>query len=416
MPLSELYSELARVLIVDDLPDNLLALEAIIRQPGREIHQARGGEEALQLLLEHEFALAIIDVQMPGMNGFELAELMRGTARTRNIPIIFVSAGSADLNYPFRGYASGAIDFLYKPLDTVAVRGKVQILIELWQQRQAITRQVEALERSRQEQAQLLARLEQTQRELKQAVTLREDFMSIVAHELRTPLNSMILETQLRKLRLERNDLSDLSAEGMTQALARDERTIRSLIRLIDDMLDVSRIRNGKLTLRPEQLELTALIRDVVERFAHQLEAASCSVELTLPERIDGAWDGFRLEQILVNLLSNALRYGRGNPVRITACSDGDSVRVAVIDHGAGIDQQHHATIFRPFERACSTRTSTGLGLGLYICEQIAAAHGGRIELESAPGRGACFTLVLPSHCVETPPCAPSSAAGVTQF
>lgn len=395
MPLSSLNSApCAKVLIVDDLPDNLLALEAIIRQPEREIHPARSGEEALQLLLEHEFALAIIDVQMPGMNGFELAELMRGTVRTRNIPIIFVSAGSSELNYPFRGYASGAIDFLYKPLDTSAVQGKVQILVELWRQRQAITRQVEALERSRREQAALLAQLEEAQRELQKAVTMREDFMSIVAHELRTPLNSMILETQLRKLKLEREGVMGLSRDTMAATLERDERTIKSLIRLIDDMLDVSRIRNGHLTLRPERIELTELIGGVIERFAPQLEAAGSTLSVELPERIEGYWDGFRLEQVLVNLLSNAMRYGSGKPIRVTAHRDAATVQVSVIDNGIGIDHEHHETIFRPFERA--NDAIAGLGLGLYICEQIAAAHGGRIELDSAPREGARFTLMLP--------------------
>src|SRR4051794_21757556 len=123
------------VLLVDDLQENLVALEALIRQPGRRIFTARSGEEALSLMLEHAFALAILDVQMPSMNGFELAELMRGTERTRGIPIVFVSAGGRELNYAFRGYESGAVDFLYKPLDPHAVRSKVTVFVDLFRQR-----------------------------------------------------------------------------------------------------------------------------------------------------------------------------------------------------------------------------------------------------------------------------------------
>src|SRR5476651_2910461 len=158
-----------KLLIVDDLPENLLALEASIRDDGYSIHQASSGEEALALLLEHEFALAILDVQMPGMNGFELAELMRGTEKTRHIPIVFVSAAGRELNYAFKGYESGAVDFLHKPLDIHAVKSKVNVFVELYRQSKAMKQQVEALEQSRQEQEALLKQLQATQNEIGRA-------------------------------------------------------------------------------------------------------------------------------------------------------------------------------------------------------------------------------------------------------
>ena len=139
----------SKLLIVDDLPENLRALDALIRDGKRQVFQASSGEEALTLMLEHEFALAILDVQMPGMDGFELAELMRGTERTRNIPIVFVSAAGRELNYAFKGYEQGAVDFLHKPLDPDAVRSKVNVFVTLDQQRREMRRQMEALERSR---------------------------------------------------------------------------------------------------------------------------------------------------------------------------------------------------------------------------------------------------------------------------
>ena len=131
------------MLIVDDLPENLLALEALIKEEGREVYKAHSADEALALLLEHEFALAILDVQMPGMNGFQLAELMRGTEKTKNIPIVFVSAAGRELNYAFTGYESGAVDFLYKPLDIHAVRSKVAVFVDLYRQRKVMSRQLE---------------------------------------------------------------------------------------------------------------------------------------------------------------------------------------------------------------------------------------------------------------------------------
>jgi DNA-binding response OmpR family regulator len=165
------------------------------------------GEEALTLLLEHEFALAILDVQMPGMDGFELAELMRGTERTRNIPIVFVSAAGRELNYAFKGYEQGAVDFLYKPLDPDAVRSKVNVFVALDQQRRETRRQMEALEKSRREQEVLLQELNATQEELQRSLRMRDEFMSLVAHELRTPLNTLFLETQMRSLQLKRGNL-----------------------------------------------------------------------------------------------------------------------------------------------------------------------------------------------------------------
>jgi CheY-like chemotaxis protein len=179
----------AKLLIVDDLPENLLALEALIKGNDRTVYQASSADQALSLLLEHEFALAILDVQMPGMNGFELAELMRGTEKTKHIPIVFVSAAAREMNYAFKGYESGAVDFLHKPLDTHAVKSKVTVFVELYRQRKALDQQLQALERGRQEQQLLLEQLQVARGELERAVRMRDDFMSIVAHEVRTPLN-----------------------------------------------------------------------------------------------------------------------------------------------------------------------------------------------------------------------------------
>ena len=162
--------EPSKILIVDDLPENLQALEALLRHDQRAIYQAGSGEQALALLLEHEFALAILDVQMPGMDGFELAEVMRSTTRTRHIPIVFVSAAGRELDYAFKGYESGAVDFMDKPLAADAVRSKVNVFVALDQQRRETRRQMLALEQSRQEQDVLLRELNQTQQELQRSL------------------------------------------------------------------------------------------------------------------------------------------------------------------------------------------------------------------------------------------------------
>ncbi|MCP1496027.1 signal transduction histidine kinase [Pseudomonas migulae] len=386
----------AKLLIVDDLPENLLALEALIKREDRMVYKALSADEALSLLLQHEFAMAILDVQMPGMNGFELAELMRGTEKTKNIPIVFVSAAGRELNYAFKGYESGAVDFLHKPLDIHAVKSKVNVFVDLYRQSKAMKQQVEALEQSRREQEALLAKLQSTQLELEQAVRMRDDFMSIVAHEVRTPLNGLILETQLRKMHLARDNAAAFTLDKMHAMVDRDERQIKSLIRLIEDMLDVSRIRTGKLSIRPTRFDLSGLVRNLLQNFAPQIDAAESSVTLDAEHPVQGNWDEFRIEQVISNLLTNALRYGAKSPISVKVYSESDQALVEVRDQGIGIDQENQKRIFQQFERVTARHAVAGLGLGLFISEQIVTAHGGSITVESRIGEGALFRVCLP--------------------
>ncbi|MCW0921870.1 hybrid sensor histidine kinase/response regulator [Pseudomonas sp. RG1] len=386
----------AKLLIVDDLPENLLALEALIKREDRTVYKALSADEALSLLLQHEFAMAILDVQMPGMNGFELAELMRGTEKTKNIPIIFVSAAGRELNYAFKGYESGAVDFLHKPLDIHAVKSKVNVFVDLYRQSKAMKQQVEALEQARREQEALLQQLQSTQLELEQAVRMRDDFMSIVAHEVRTPLNGLILETQLRKMHLARDNAAAFTLDKMQAMVDRDERQIKSLIRLIEDMLDVSRIRTGKLSIRPSRFDLVQLVSNLLQNFAPQMEVAETSVSFEASEPVEGCWDEFRIEQVVSNLLTNALRYGGRSPIQVRVYREADEARVEVQDHGIGISAENQKRIFQQFERVSAKTVVAGLGLGLFISEQIVAAHGGSIVVESEINEGALFRVCLP--------------------
>jgi signal transduction histidine kinase len=386
----------AKLLIVDDLPENLLALEALIKRKDRTVYKARSADEALSLLLQHEFAMAILDVQMPDMNGFELAELMRGTEKTRNIPIVFVSAAGRELNYAFKGYESGAVDFLYKPLDIHAVKSKVNVFVDLYRQSKAMKLQVEALEQSRREQEALLAQLQTTQNELEQAVRMRDDFMSIVAHEVRTPLNGLILETQLRKMHLARDNAAAFTLDKLHAMVDRDERQIKSLIRLIEDMLDVSRIRTGKLSIRTTRFDLAQLVRNLLQNFAPQIDAAESSVNFIADQPVEGNWDEFRIEQVVSNLLTNALRYGAKGLIEVRVYTEYGQARVEVRDHGIGISEENQKRIFQQFERVSAKTAVAGLGLGLFISEQIVAAHGGFISVESKINEGSLFRVCLP--------------------
>ncbi len=347
----------AKLLIVDDLPENLLALEALIKREDRTVYKALSADEALSLLLQHEFAMAILDVQMPGMNGFELAELMRGTEKTKNIPIIFVSAAGRELNYAFKGYESGAVDFLHKPLDIHAVKSKVNVFVDLYRQSKAMKQQVEALEQSRREQEALLQQLQ---------------------------------------MHLARDNAAAFTLDKMHAMVDRDERQIKSLIRLIEDMLDVSRIRTGKLSIRPSRFDLAELVGNLLQNFAQQIEAAETEVSFTAAEPVEGQWDEFRIEQVVSNLLTNALRYGGKSPVQVRVYREGNEARVEVADQGIGISEENQKRIFQQFERVSAKTVVAGLGLGLFISEQIVAAHGGSIVVESKINEGALFRVCLP--------------------
>lgn len=386
-----------KVLLVDDLPENLLALEALLGDDHIELHKALSGDEALSLLLEHEFALALLDVQMPGMTGFELAELIRGSSRTMHLPIVFVSAADRDQTYTFRGYENGAVDFLYKPLDGHAVRSKVRVFTELYCKSRELRRQLLELETARADQERLLAELQGTQGELQRALKMRDEFMSMVTHELRTPLGVMALEVCLRQQRTDKGDLGYFTRERLQAMWAKDERQVRSMTRLIEDMLDIARIQHGKLSIRPRPTDLGELARSTVADFAGQYR--DIPLHLDAASGIVGDWDDSRIGQVLVNLLSNALRYGDGKPVRVAVGrADDGMARLTVTDQGLGIPAEDQLKIFEQFERLPSAVKSPGMGLGLYISQHFVQAHGGSIGVSSRPGEGSCFTVLLPAH------------------
>jgi len=384
-----------RILIVDDLPENLMALEASIRDDGYSIHQATSGEEALALLLEHEFALAILDVQMPGMDGFELAELVRGMARTKHLPIVFVSAAGRELDYAFKGYENGAVDFLYKPIDAFAVKSKVRVFVDLWQQRLELRRQLGALEEARRRMQALVGELQATQVELQHALQMRDEFMSMVVHELRTPLSVLAMEVRVRQHQLAADNAGFFATENLAKMFERDQRQVRSLTRLIDDMLDVSQIQHGKLSIRRGRCDLVEMLRRVVAEISAQREDVPVTLA-TDRETLEGDWDEFRLEQVVVNLLTNALRYGANMPVAVELRTLPGAAQIRVSDQGVGIAPEDQARVFEQFVRVGDRRRISGLGLGLYITQQLVLAHGGTIAVESKLGEGSTFTVTLP--------------------
>lgn len=233
---------------------------------------------------------------------------------------------------------------------------------------------------------------------LAKALSARDEFLSIASHELKTPLTSLRLQADVFSRRCAASKEATIPRAQVAQLLDRTNRQAERLTRLVDDMLDISRIQSGKLALNPERFNLCDLVRDVVDRMAPQFEDKGFPpVRLELCEDAFGIWDSFRLEQVLNNLLSNALRYGESRQVHVSVDAHGSQVRHQVWDQGKGLAPEAIGRIFERYERAVEKSDVSGLGLGLYISRRIVEAHGGRIHVESEPGMGACFTVDLPA-------------------
>jgi signal transduction histidine kinase len=229
------------------------------------------------------------------------------------------------------------------------------------------------------------------------AVHARDQFISIASHELKTPLTSLRLRMTLLLRQLSRAALPQTERDHLTQGLARADLQVDRLTRLVGELLDVSRLHSGRLGLTIENVTLPDIVRDVVKRLAEELAGAGCPVEIAMEAAVAGRWDRARLEQVLTNLLTNAIKYAPGRPIKIVASVREEWTTLAVTDQGPGIARDLQHRIFEPFERGASPGDVEGLGLGLFIVNQIVREHGGTISVDSAPGNGATFRILLPN-------------------
>ena len=366
--MSDAAIEPVKVLLVDDLEENLLALRALLQRPGLGLLEARSGTEALELLLVHDVAVALIDVQMPEMDGFELAELMRGKDQTKNIPIIFVTAGSREPQRVFRGYDAGAVDFLFKPLDPFILRHKTAIFTQLYEQKRELQRVTE---------------------KLAQELRLTETFVAAVSHDLRNPLGAIMMASEIL--------IGQPDPDRARRAAERVRSSGRRMTEMIEDLLDLARARlSGGIPIEPSHADLLPLARKVV---AEQLMATpGRAIELSAEGDTTGEFDGDRLEQVISNLLGNALRHGaKGAPIRISLDGTHPSQVVLTVRNSGLIDPSLMPRLFDPFRAGESGHDrSSGLGLGLYIVNQIVRRHGGTVAVRSSPEEGVVFRVELP--------------------
>lgn len=383
-------------LAVDDVEENLVALDALLKREGLVVLRARSGREALELLLKHDVALALIDVHMPEMDGFELAELMRGTGRTQRVPIIFVTAGTADTQRRFRGYEAGAVDFLYKPIEPHILRGKANVFFDLYRQRQEVAAQRDELKTATEEIARLLDESRRYASALQKADQRKDQFLAMLAHELRNPLAPIRSAVELLRLTGGTNGVEN----EITEIIARQ---VGHMSRLIDGLLDVARIARGRIELRKTHCDLNHIARQTAEDYSRTFAGNGITLEVDLTEDpLPVYGDQTRLTQIIGNLLHNASKFTeKGGRVTVATHRDEShqTARVSVTDTGAGIESESLTRIFEPFEQVGKSFDSSqgGLGLGLAVAKGLIELHGGSINAESEGlGKGSRFTLTLP--------------------
>ncbi|OFZ22734.1 MAG: hypothetical protein A2X94_03545 [Bdellovibrionales bacterium GWB1_55_8] len=254
----------------------------------------------------------------------------------------------------------------------------------------------------------MLARVEEQNQEherllqeAQNAVRVRDEFLSIASHELRTPLTSLRGGMELIHRLVDKDLISTYPRQRLLKLLATNDQEFTRFSRLVDDLLDVTRISSGHLTLRPELVDLKQVVHKVLRQLQTEINVSRSSIALDLKGREPGMWDRFRIEQVLLNLVSNAVKYGGGNAITIATRTDEDSAVISVQDHGIGISANDQINLFQRFARAASSRHFGGLGLGLYISRQIVEAHGGKIQISSSLGEGTTITVELPLRVAE---------------
>ena len=386
---SDPLDERVNILMVDDQPENLVALEAMLEGLGQHLISARSGRDALRALLTVDAAVVLLDVKMPDMDGFETAELIRSRERTRNTPIIFLTAADRNEALALRGYAVGAVDYLIKPVIPELVRSKVAVFVELAKKSQQLSRQADQLRRSEQAARELADARAVLVEDLEQKTREMETFSYAVSHDLRAPLRR-IDGFSRALLEAEAGRLQDLSADF----LGRIREATVDMSELIDGMLALSRVARADLRVRPVDFSTIA------EAVAAQLRESdpARSVDLVIRPDVEGSGDPQLLRVVIQNLLDNAWKFTRTRPaahIEFGTLHQHSDPTYFVRDNGVGFETAYADRLFKPFQRLHPAREFEGTGIGLATVHRIIQRHGGRVWAESTLGEGATFSFTL---------------------
>ena len=407
-----LASDQVNILIVDDEPKNLMVLETVLDDPGYRLVRANSGEEALLALMAEEFAVLVLDVRMPGMTGFELAQLIKERKKTARVPILFLTAYYNEDQHILEGYGSGAVDYLHKPVNASVLRSKVAVFVELYRKGRALeiaNRALMAEVADRRLAESRLSELNETldhrvtertnalqasEAELRDADRRKDEFLATLAHELRNPLAPLRNAVHVMRLK-------GAATPESTWGYELIDRQVQAMSRLIDDLMDVSRINQGKIELRRERVDVAGILRDAVESTLPLIDECDHQLELDLPQEplyLDA--DATRLTQAFMNLLNNAAKYmDRGGRIDVSVRKEHTQVVLRVRDSGIGLPADRLTSVFEMFSQVetALSRSRGGLGIGLSLTQRLVEMHGGTVQARSEGlGRGSEFEVRLP--------------------
>ena len=370
-------AEKSSILLVDDRPENLLVLETLLDEFDLDIVKASSGAEALKLSVREDFALILLDVQMPDLDGFETAEMLRSVEKTRYIPIIFVTAISKDAEHVFKGYESGAVDYLFKPIEPLILKNKVKIFLELYEQKIRLMEQAH--------------KLEQANERLVDMNNQMRKFVGIVAHDLRAPLGKLINLSEVL--------LSGVEPESLDTFYEMLLKTSRRGFALVNDILDLTAMESGRVQLEIERCDLSGVARSVVTELEYMAEEKGVRLLNKVDIPFDVRADGKRIFQVLGNLLTNAVKFTpRAGTVTLQVIPLDGGARVMVSDTGVGMSKKLIDDLFVKHEKRSSpgTEGEMGTGFGLSLSQELVNAHQSKIEVKSEVDKGSCFSFVLP--------------------
>jgi signal transduction histidine kinase len=405
-------AEPVNILIVDDEPSNLTVLETVLQDAGYRLVHASSGAQALLALMAHEFAVLVLDVNMPDMTGFELAHLIKQRKKTANVPIIFLTAYYNDDQHVVEGYGSGAVDYLHKPVNVAVLRSKVAIFAELYRKSRALEEANRALfaeigeRRAAEERLRVLNEtlerrvLERTNAlhasdaQLRETHRRKDEFLATLAHELRNPLAPVGYAVRL--LRLKGPDTPEVR-----RASELIDRQVKAMSRLIDDLMDVSRINQGRIELRRERVIMATVLQDAIDAARPLIDECGHELIVKLPaEELALDADATRLAQAFMNLIHNAAKYmDAGGRIEISVWREAGDLVASFRDAGIGIAADRLEGIFEMFTQleAALSRSRGGLGIGLSLTRRLLEMHGGSIvALSEGRGRGSEFVVRLP--------------------